>query len=216
VDLDYFRPDAGPEVRDAEPTLIFCGALDYNPNVDALRWFFAEMHQPLLSLIPNLKMLIVGKDPGAEIRSYAARPGVNVTGGVPDVRPYYKRAWLQIVPLRIGGGTRLKIVESLGIGTPVISTRIGAQGLDLVHEKDILYGETPAEFVQETHRALRNATLRERLRGAGLESVRLRLSWTKLGEDLSDAYGTTIYPLTTRAAKAGNEEVGRLSLAEKC
>src|SRR5690606_17123238 len=121
--------------RAAEPAILFCGAMDYNPNIDALRWFFAEMHPAILQRVPNLKTLIVGKDPAPEVKAYSARPGVTVTGGVPDVRPYYKKAWLQIVPLRIGGGTRLKIVESLGVGTPVVSTTIGAQGLGLRHAR---------------------------------------------------------------------------------
>lgn len=190
VDLDYFHPASSSELRSAEPTAIFCGAMDYNPNVDALRWYFSEMHEALRGRVPNLNLLIVGKDPVPEVVAYSRIPGVTVTGGVPDVRPYYKRAWVQIVPLRIGGGTRLKIVESLGIGTPVVSTRIGAQGLDLRHDHDILYGDTPADFVAETARALGDEHLRSNLASAGLDSVRSRLSWKKLGQDLAAAYDT--------------------------
>ena len=188
VDLEFFHPESSSEPRAAEPTIIFCGAMDYNPNVDALRWFFKEMHLPLLQRIPNLRVLIVGKDPIAEVKAYAERPGVTVTGGVPDVRPYYKRAWLQIVPLRIGGGTRLKIVESLGIGTPVVSTTIGAQGLDLKHDQDILLADTAERFVAETVRALQSSELRERIQRTGMTTAQARLSWTKLGADLSRVY----------------------------
>jgi glycosyltransferase involved in cell wall biosynthesis len=191
VDLDFFHPDAVQDPRAADPTLIFCGAMDYNPNVDALRWFFSEMHEALRLRVPSLKVLLVGKDPGPEVRAYSECPGVTVTGGVPDVRPYYKRAWLQIVPLRIGGGTRLKIVESLGIGTPVISTRIGAQGLNLQNGHDILYAETPGEFIEVTSRALANSTLRRRLEANGRTSVVTRLGWPKLGRGLSNAYAKT-------------------------
>jgi glycosyltransferase involved in cell wall biosynthesis len=188
VDLDFFHPDSVNERAAAEPTIIFCGAMDYNPNVDALRWFFSEMYAPLRESVPGLKMLLVGKDPGPEVRAYGDRPGVTVTGAVPDVRPFYKRAWLQIVPLRIGGGTRLKIVESLGIGTPVISTRIGAQGLDLEDEKDVLYAENATEFVQTTTRALGDSALRHRLAEKGRASVEARLGWRKLGQRLADIY----------------------------
>jgi glycosyltransferase involved in cell wall biosynthesis len=111
-----------------------------------------------------------------------------VTGAVPDVRPYYKRAWLQIVPLRIGGGTRLKIAESLGMRTPVVSTRIGAQGLHLEDGREILYAETTAEFVQQTARALNDASLREQLADGGLDAAGRRLSRAKLGGDLALAY----------------------------
>jgi glycosyltransferase involved in cell wall biosynthesis len=113
---------------------------------------------------------------------------VIVTGSVPDVSPYYKRAWLQIVQLKIGGGTRLKIVESLGMRTPVVSTRIGAQGLDLVHEHDVLYADDSAEFIKQTARALSSPELREQLEVNGLNSVQQRLGWKKLGQDLCKAY----------------------------
>jgi polysaccharide biosynthesis protein PslH len=188
VDLEYFHPNSAPDTRAKDPTVIFCGAMDYNPNVDALRWYFAEIHDSLRREISDLRVLIVGKDPIAEVKAYASKPGVTVTGGVPDVRPYYKRAWLQIVPLRIGGGTRLKIVESLGIKTPVVSTTIGAQGLDLKHNLDILYADNAQDFVSQTARALRDETLRRKLEENGRASAEARLSWKKLGADLSAAY----------------------------
>ncbi len=194
VDLEFFHPDSLAEARSIEPTIVFCGAMDYNPNVDALRWYFSEMHDALLREVSDLKVLIVGKDPIPEVQGYATRPGVTVTGAVPDVRPYYKRAWLQIVPLRIGGGTRLKIVESLGIGTPVVSTTIGAQGLDLKSDSEILYADTAAEFVAQTARALRDAKLRSTLTQNGRIAVETRLSWHKLSANLSHAYKTQIFP----------------------
>ena len=163
VDPAYFSPRASDEPRAAKPTILFCGAMDYNPNLDAMRWYFSEIHDALRKLVSDLEVLIVGKDPGTEIRSYARQPGVTVTGGVPDVRPFYRRAWLQIVPLRIGGGSRLKIVESLAMGTCVVSTTIGAQGLGLVHDSDILLADSASEFVAATARALRH---RRRRRGA--------------------------------------------------
>ena len=188
VDLDYFTPTASPEPRATEPTVLFCGAMDYTPNVDALRWFFAEMHESLRQRVPNLRVLIVGKSPIAEVQAYASRPGVTVTGGVPDVRPFYRQAWLQIVPLRIGGGTRLKIPESMAMGTPVVSTTIGAQGLDLRQGQDILLGDTPETFVRETARALSDGALRSHLEQEGMKTVHARLSWPMLGQQLSDYY----------------------------
>lgn len=188
VDLDYFSPASIPDSRAEQPTLLFCGAMDYAPNVDALRWYFGEMHSALLKRVPNLKVLIVGKAPVAEVQAYASRPGVTVTGGVPDVRPYYRQAWMQMVPLRIGGGTRLKIPESLAMGTPVISTTIGAQGLDLKHGEDLLLADTPESFVQETARGLCDESLRTHLEIVGSKTVHARLSWTTLGRQLSQAY----------------------------
>ncbi len=188
VDLDYFHPDSAPDERAEKPTVLFCGAMDYNPNIDALRWYFGEVHDRLRTLVPNLEVLVVGKAPVAEVRAHGERPGVTVTGGVPDVRPYYRRSWLQIVPLRIGGGTRLKIVESMAIGTPVVSTTIGAQGLDLRHGYDILLADSAEDFARETARALQDRALRAKIEHAGMDTARERLSWPMLGRRLSRIY----------------------------
>jgi polysaccharide biosynthesis protein PslH len=185
TDLGYFNAEACESVqRDEVPTVIFCGAMDYIPNVDALRWYFVSIHQLLRRSVPNLQVLIVGRNPTPEVQGYAGLPGVTVTGGVEDVREYYRRAWLQIVPLRIGGGTRLKIVESMAIGTPVVSTTIGAQGLGLVHEHDILLADTPADFAHQTTRALRDVALRAMLDVNGQKTVQSRLAWPKIGREL--------------------------------
>jgi glycosyltransferase involved in cell wall biosynthesis len=105
---------------------------------------------------------------------------------VPDVRPYYQRAWLQMVPLLIGGGTRLKIVESLSLGTPVVSTTIGAQGLVLEDELHILLADTPTRFAEAVARVLKNESLRTQLSEQGRARVLERYSWPKLGGELSE------------------------------
>lgn len=199
VDLDYFQPDAAPDARAEEPTVLFCGAMDYTPNVDALRWFFGGgIHDALLQRVPNLRTLIVGKAPLDEVRAYGSRQGVTVTGGVPDVRPFYRQAWLQIVPLRIGGGTRLKIVESLAIGTPVVSTTIGAQGLDLIHGQEILLADTAGDFADQTAKALGDAGLRRQLEERGSEAARSRFSWPMLSRRLSQHYPDLLHHSPTQ------------------
>ena len=202
VDVDYFSATQGSSERDPQPTLIFCGAMDYNPNIDALRWYFAQMHDAVQQAIPGVQVLIVGKAPVPEVLAYAAKPGVTVTGGVPDVRPYYRRAWMQMVPLRIGGGTRLKIVESLAIGTPVVSTRIGAQGLDLEHDREILLADDAASFIAEIVRALRDEPLRTRLAIAGMETARRRFSWKTIGQKLNALYRARLSPGLPVASEA--------------
>ena len=192
VDLGYFHPSSAPDARATQPTVIFCGAMDYSPNVDALRWFFESIHQKLLKLCPAVRILIVGKSPIAEVQAYGSRPGVTVTGGVPDVRPYYKRAWLQMVPLRIGGGTRLKIVESLAIGTPVVSTTIGAQGLELKHGENILLADDPDTFAGEISRALSDPALLRRIEENGIATANERFGWPAIGARLARYYDTLI------------------------
>ncbi|MBB5350878.1 glycosyltransferase involved in cell wall biosynthesis [Haloferula luteola] len=189
VDLDYFHPAAAPDPRAPIPTVIFCGAMDYTPNVDALDWFFhGGIHGQLLARIPEVEILIVGKNPIDEVKAYGSRTGVTVTGGVPDVRPYYRRAWVQMVPLRIGGGTRLKIVESLAIGTPVISTTIGAQGLELQHGHDILLADDESSFAAEIARALTDETLRTSLEREGISTANQRFGWPAIGARLARHY----------------------------
>ena len=189
VDLEYFRPDSAPDIRAEDPTVLFCGAMDYTPNVDALRWFFHEgVHDELLRQMPNLRTLIVGKSPSPEVVAHGSRYGVTVTGGVPDVRPYYRQAWLQIVPLRIGGGTRLKIVESLAMGTPVVSTTIGAQGLHLQHGEEILLADTAVDFATQTAMLLNDVTLRSKLERSGIQTARARFGWPTIGRRLSRHY----------------------------
>jgi exopolysaccharide biosynthesis WecB/TagA/CpsF family protein len=185
VDEDHFNPELVQETPDADPTLIFCGAMDYTANEDALRWFFSDIHPRLLELVPNLRCLVVGRSPTAEIEAFSSKKGVVVTGGVPDVRPYYRRAWLQVVPLRIGGGSRLKIPESLVMGTPVVSTTIGAQGLGLIGGKHLLLADDPGSFARETARLLNDAGLRARLAQQGAEEVKKRLTWKALGRTLN-------------------------------
>jgi glycosyltransferase involved in cell wall biosynthesis len=146
------------------------------------------MDNRLRRVFPDLKVLIVGRSPTAEVRSCASRPGVVVTGSVPDVRPYYRQAWLQIVPLRIGGGSRLKIVESMAMGTPVVSTRIGAQGLGLIHNRDALLADNTEAFLRETGRALCDVRLREQIEAAGIRTAHARFSWKSIGAQLNKFY----------------------------
>lgn len=199
VDLSYFQSDPSGPQKEARPTILFCGAMDYNPNVDGLRWYFETMHDSIVEAVPDLQFYIVGKDPIPEVKAYGQRPNVIVTGGVPDVRPYYQRAWMQIVPIRIGGGTRLKIVESLSMGTPVVSTTIGAQGLDLFHNEDALLADSPGAFIQQVVRGLKDSTLREGLVRRGKATVTSRLSWEGLSAALRRAY---VKHLPVRAAKS--------------
>lgn len=194
VDLSYFRPDSAPDARAAEPTVIFCGAMDYSPNIDALRWYFEEIHDAVRARLPDLRILIVGKNPVPEVKAHGKNPGVTVTGSVPDVRPWYRRAWLQMVPLRIGGGTRLKIVESLAVGTPVVSTTIGAQGLELKDGVEILLGDTPAAFADAVARGLTDKALRDRVEAAGAAAARQRFGWDAIFERLARHYRTLSPP----------------------
>jgi glycosyltransferase involved in cell wall biosynthesis len=188
VDERYFRLGDFPPRPDPDPTILFCGAMDYSPNVSGLGWYFTHCDPEVLRLAPDRRILIVGKSPVPEVQAYASLPGVTVTGEVPDVRPYYQRAWLQMVPLWIGGGTRLKIAESLAMGTPIVSTTIGAQGLALRHGEHLLLADTPADFSEMLVRLLASAVLREKLAAAGRQHILQNYTWSRLGSELSLYY----------------------------
>lgn len=190
VDETYFSRDLFPRQPEPQPTLLFCGAMDYTPNVDAIDWYFEACDPLVRRAVPERRVWIVGKNPAASVQRWGTLPGVEITGGVPDVRPYYQKAWGQLVPLRIGGGTRLKIVESLAIGCPVISTSIGAQGLHLEHDRHLLLADTPEKMAQEVVRFLQDAALRDRLAEAGRQQVLACYTWERLGRELMDFYRT--------------------------
>jgi glycosyltransferase involved in cell wall biosynthesis len=188
VDEQFFRREDFPPQPDPEPTILFCGAMDYSPNVNGLAWYFERCDAEVRRRVPNRRVLIVGKNPAPQVRDLASIEGVTVTGEVADVRPFYQRAWLQMVPLLIGGGSRLKIVESLALGTPVVSTTIGAQGLALENEAHLLLADSPPEFAAAVARMLGDAPLRGRLAESGREHILQHYTWGMLGEELSQYY----------------------------
>ncbi|MDQ8206942.1 glycosyltransferase [Coraliomargarita sp. SDUM461003] len=181
----FFDADAHPRQLTPAPSFLFCGALDYSPNVDAINWF-AEAIWPLVhAAMPEAIWRIIGKSPDARSEAWARLEGVDLVGEVPDVRPYYQSSWAQVVPLRIGGGTRLKIVESLGMRCPVVSTTLGAQGLDLPPEESILLADEPQAFADALIRVLQDCELRQSLESNGLKVVQENYRWEQLGLKLT-------------------------------
>ena len=155
VDTDYFKPSAN--VMRAPNSLVFTGSLDWTPNIDGLRWF-VDLVMPIVSRsIPKVKLIVVGRNPRPDlVAGIKGRRGIKLVGHVPDVRPHVQGAMASIVPLLVGGGTRMKIFESLALETPVVSTTIGAEGLPLQNGQHILIADTPEEFAQETIKLLSN------------------------------------------------------------
>src|SRR6202163_4066121 len=142
VDLEYFTP-AQPRPTD-NPELVFVGSMDWMPHDDGIRWFAAEGFGLVQQLVPGAKRTVGGPSPSQGMPEVAPRnPDIEVTEAVPDVRPYLERAAISVVPLRVAGGTRLKIYEAMAMGAPVVSTTIGAEGLPVRNEEHLLIADTP-------------------------------------------------------------------------
>lgn len=179
ADTTFYTPDRQP---DPHPTVLMLGTMHYYPNIDAVKYYFGAMHDALRAAVPNLRVLIVGHNPPPEIEALADLPGVTVTGSVPDIRPWMARSWLQMVPLRLGGGTRLKIVESMAAGLPVVSTAVGAQGLAVRDGAEMLLADDPADFVRKVTALLNSPAERERMSANARLFVEANYSWQSLGE----------------------------------
>jgi len=180
VDVSAYStiPAGGPR-RD----LLFVGSMDYHANIEAAVRFAADTWPLLHARRPQLRFVIVGRSPAPAVQALARLPGVAVTGTVDDVRPYYSQALATVVPLRVGSGTRLKILESMAAGVPVVSTRLGAEGLEVTEDRDILLAETAAETVRATE-ALADGERWRSIAAAARELARTRYDWPILGEKL--------------------------------
>lgn len=187
VDIDYFRPSGDGEV--GERSLVFAGSLDCYPNEDAVRHFLDEIWPALLASDPDRRAAIVGRNPPPGVQAAAARdPRLTVTGRVADVRPYLEAAAIYVCPLRVGGGTRLKVLDALAMTKPLVATTLAVEGLDLEPERHYLPAQSPAEFVAQITRLERDGALRRSLGRAGRELVERRYSWQVIGERLEAAY----------------------------
>jgi len=175
VDSEYFKPRA-PAPPSAD--LVFVGSMDWAPNIDGIDWFQREVLPLILRSKPECSIAIVGRTPPPAVQKLAERyPFIQVTGTVPDVRPWLWGAKLSIVPLRVGGGTRLKIFEAMAAGAPVVSTMIGAEGLGARDGDTIRIADTPEDFAAACLALLENPAERERLSGRAIRMVTEKYSW---------------------------------------
>ena len=186
VDTDYFRPVPG----NAKPeSLVFSGSLDWRPNVDSLLYFLDEIWPLIRAAFPGATMAAVGRNPSASLRARIEKqPSVMLRASVEDVRPHIKGAAVCVVPLRVGSGSRLKILEALAMEKAVVSTSVGAEGLDVEHEKDILIADHPRDFADAVVRLFRDPSYGRALGGAGRLLVEQRYTWGRLAGLLEDQW----------------------------
>ncbi|MBI3948459.1 MAG: glycosyltransferase [Armatimonadetes bacterium] len=184
VDTDYFRP--GPSAPDPNH-LVFSGLMRYRPNADAAAHFVRDILPRIRRVRPDTILTLVGRAPTDDVKRLAG-PNVVVTGGVPDVRPYVARASVFVVPLRMGGGTRLKVLEGLAMGKAMVSTPLGCEGIDVRHGEHLLVAEDPDAFAQATLRLMDDAALRESLGRRGRLLVERDYDWAGVVRRLEAFY----------------------------
>lgn len=189
VDVEQFRPKEGD--RSTPMTVLFFGAINYFPNTDAVLFFLREVFPILARRHPEVVIRIVGPGAPAEIVALGSER-VKVVGFVDDLREEIARAAVVIAPLRIGGGTRLKIVEAMAMAKPIVSTTLGAEGLDVTHEGDILLADTAEALALEIGRVLEDDGLAKRLGQAARQTAEARYSWRAAAQKLTDFYGSLL------------------------
>jgi glycosyltransferase involved in cell wall biosynthesis len=181
VDLNRYQGDFGPVEPD---TLVFPGALTYEANCEAIRFFLREIFPPIRQARPQATLYITGRTDGVDLSRLPLGEGVVLTGYLPDVRPRVARSAVCIAPLTLGGGTRIKILEAMALGTPVVATSKGAEGLEVTPGRDLLIADDPAGFAEAVVRVLASAELRASLSAAG-RRVAERYDWRAIGGQLN-------------------------------
>ena len=175
--------------------MVFVGSMDWLPNIDGMAYFIRDILPRIRRRLPGCSVAVVGRDPVPAVREMAERDrSITVTGTVPDVRPYLWGAKVSIVPLRIGGGTRLKIYESMAAGTPVVSTTIGAEGLAVRSGENIHLADSPEEFAERCVGLLESETERKRISDAARQMVSERFSWETVAREFETILAAEIPP----------------------
>jgi polysaccharide biosynthesis protein PslH len=197
VDLRQYQPDSSE--RDLQPLVMFVGAMDWEPNIDAVEFFCKEVWPTVLARIPQAKFRIVGRNPDRRVQRFAG-DSIEVTGRVPAVIDQLREAAVVIVPLRIGGGTRLKIYEAMAAGKAIVSTSVGAEGLDVHHGRDITLADDPRTFAEAILLLLENTDVRKRYERAAAE-LAARYDWPAVAASFEEMLETIAGQAAMRSAE---------------
>ncbi len=185
VEAAYFRPGA----EAPEPfSMVFTGAMSYIPNHDGMCYFLDSIFPLILRRVPSAKIYIVGSQPMPELMRRASE-NIIITGTVDDVRPYVWRSSVYVVPLRMGSGTRLKVLEAMAMKIPIVTTGIGSEGIDVHNGETALISDDPSEFADSVVRLLHDHDLRRRLSEAGHDLMKSKYEWSVIGENIDALYG---------------------------
>jgi glycosyltransferase involved in cell wall biosynthesis len=200
VDTEFFRPNGRKKV---DPhNIVFTGSMDWVPNEDAICYFTEQIMPRIKRSVPNLTLTVVGRNPYSSLIALSQRdPSVMVTGRVDDVRPYMERAAAYVVPIRIGGGTRLKIYEAMAMAMPIVSTTIGAEGLPVRDERELLLADTPADFAAAVVRLLTEQDFAQAMGSRAAAVVREQFGWERVAASFAELCGQALELKRVRAAR---------------
>ncbi len=186
VDLDYFRPDLQP-TKDAD-TIIMTGKMSYHANIAMCRYFIEEILPQIWRSRPDVRLLVVGKDPPVSLRAYAQDDRIRVTGMVPDLRPYFQQASAAVAPLVYGTGIQNKVLEAMASGLPVVATSQAAAALGVQNGRELFIADQPSEFAERVIELLADPDLRMHFSATGREFVERHHDWNRVASQLEEIY----------------------------
>jgi glycosyltransferase involved in cell wall biosynthesis len=190
VDMAYFSPGVQSEVKNS---LVFTGSMDWLPNEDAIVFFAREILPRIKQHIPDVNLTVVGRNPSQVLLNEVEKhPEIAVTGWVEDVRPFIDSHSIYVIPLRIGGGTRIKVFEAMAMGKAVVSTRIGVEGLPVRNGEHVLLSDEPDGFAAAVVGLLQDAELKKRIEIQARSYVEANFSWGKAAHVFSDSCVETV------------------------
>jgi polysaccharide biosynthesis protein PslH len=188
VDTDFYHRERVTLLDLPPHALIFSGTMDFRPNVDAMLWFAKEVLPLIKQHVPDVQVYIVGQRPHARLDVLRADPAITITGAVADTLPYIAAADVYIVPLRMGGGTRLKVLEALSLQAPIVSTTLGAEGFDVTNGEQLLLADDPADFARSVVELLADRARAQTLGAAGRSFAVQHYDWRSIVPKFEEVY----------------------------
>ena len=188
VDTEFYRREVITPLALPPHSLVFTGTMDFRPNVDAMMWFAQEVLPEVKRAVPDVRLYIVGQRPHARLDALRADPAITITGAVDDTRPYTVAADAYVVPLRMGGGTRLKLLEAMALEAPLVSTTLGAEGFAVKHGQELLLADDAAAFAHAIEDLLTNRDQALRLGEAGRAFAVQYYDWQRIVPQFEEVY----------------------------